>query len=123
MIEETYLPQCLAMGIRVDDFWSLNIRKLHPFLKAEELKFKEKNREFHLMGIYVFDAVSIAISNLFRKNGSNYTSFPDKPYEFLSDEEMQRRKRQTELEKAKAQFMAFAEATKKRLEKDGKYGN
>lgn len=119
MIEETYLPQCLAMGIRAEDFWKLNIRKLRPFLKAEQIKFEQKNRECHLLGMYVYDAVAIAINNQFRKSGQAPASYPDKPYEFLTEKEIAERKRKAEIEKMKAQFMTFVEQTRKRLEKNG----
>lgn len=119
MIEETYLPQCLAIGIRAEDFWNLNIRKLRPYLKAEEIKFQERNKDFHLMGMYVYDAVAIAISNQFRRAGDKVTNYPEKPFEFLTDEELAKRKQKAELEKMKAQFMAFAEQTRKRLENNG----
>lgn len=114
MIEETYLPQCLAIGIRADEFWNLNIRKLRPFLKAEEIKFQTKNRELHLQGQYVYDAVMIAIANAFSKGSP--IQYPEKPYEFLSKEEIEKRRQQAEVERLKGAFMAFAETTKTRLE-------
>lgn len=116
MIEETYLPQCLAIGIRAEEFWNLNIRSLRPFLKAEEIKFQQKNREMHLQGAYIYEAVSVALGNALRRQGDKVLSYCDKPYEFMKEEELKKRKQQAETEKLKAAFQAFAEQTRMRLE-------
>lgn len=118
MVLDTYLPQCLAMGIGAKDFWKMNIRKLRPYLKAEDIKFDKRNRDFHLMGQYVYEAVSVALANAFRKSGDAVIEYTDKPYEFMSREEIERRKREAAIEKWKAQFAQFADGVKKRLEKD-----
>lgn len=73
----------------------------------------------HLMGMYVHEAVAVALANAFRGKGDKPISYSDKPYEFLTETEAEERKRNADAERLKAAFMAFAERTKKRLEKDG----
>lgn len=118
MVHETYLPNCLAIGIGAKDFWKMNIRKLRPYLKAEEIKFEKKNTELHLLGLYVHEAVSVAVGNMFRRSTDEVLKYPEKPFEFMSKEKLEEEKRNRALEKLKAQFSAFAESTRIRLEKE-----
>lgn len=118
MVLDTYLPQCLAMGIGAEEFWKMNIRKLRPFLKAEEIKFEKRNRELHLLGQYTHDAVAIALANAFRRAGDEAIEYPAKPYTFISQKEYDKRKRDADLQRWEAQFAQFAEGVRKRLEKE-----
>lgn len=116
MVYETYLPQCLAMGIGASDFWKLNIRKLRPFLKAEDIKFDKRNRELHLAGQYIYEAVCVALANAFRRSGDPVLEYSAEPYKFMSKEEWQEQEQKRRIEMWKAQFASFAEGIKNRLE-------
>ena len=79
IIENEYLPHCLAIGITEGEFWNLNIRKLRPFLKAEEIKRERRNEEAWLQGLYTFKAVSVVVSNVLSKKGAKLQEYFDKP--------------------------------------------
>lgn len=116
MFIETYLPQCLAMGISEEKFWTMNIRKLRPYIKAEEIKREKLNAEYHLMGCYVFEAVSTVFDNAFRKDGTKPRPFMEKPFELTQNDEKsiaERNKRKAE--EIEARFRAFAMDHNKRL--------
>ena len=80
-----WLPQALTMGIDYDLFWKLNPRKLEPFLKARELKLKQKNEEMWLQGMYIYNAVSVALANGFRKKGAKIQNYIEEPIKLFED--------------------------------------
>ena len=118
VIEEEYLPQCLAMGISRTEFGELNITKLRPYILAENIKFEKMNQQAHLQGRYIFDAVSIAISNALRSKGQKAINYMDTPYDFdkLRREQKEEEARRVREEKMKAEFMMFSEGLRKKLE-------
>ena len=59
----------MAMGISYDEFWTLNPRKINVIVKAYNLKRQIEDEKLWLLGDYVFNACSIALSNAFRKKG------------------------------------------------------
>lgn len=103
------MPHCLSIGVRLDDFWELNPRKLQPFLKADELRMQRKNQELWLQGRYFYEAMVVALNGALSKNSSG--KYPEKPYDMNFHEEQSR---EENIEKAKAMFMQFAEGIKKK---------
>lgn len=97
----------------------MNVRKLRPYFIAENLKWEQKNREFHLMGQYVYDAVTVALYNAFRKSGKQPLNYPEHPYKFMSAEEKKDYIERESMERAKAEFMAFAKGLENKLKKGG----
>ena len=110
MIEETYLPMALQIGVDYELFWSLTPGKLDPFVKAYENTQKNSlekiNYSAWLNGIYVTYSIAAVM-------GEN-VEYPEKPLELISAEESekQRQKRNSELFSAYAARMN--EAYKKR---------
>lgn len=69
MYEKELLPQMMAMGVTYDEFWTLNPRKLNVIVEGHKLKRQVIDEQNWMLGDYVFDAVSIALGNAFRKKG------------------------------------------------------
>lgn len=59
----------MAIGIGYEEFWTLNPRKINVILAGYKLKRQVKDEEMWMLGGYVFDAISIALGNAFRKKG------------------------------------------------------
>ena len=81
--EAELIPQCIAMGISYDEFWSLTPRTLNVCLEGYKLRRKIEDEKSWLLGGYVFDAVSLAVNNSFRKKGQkakSYFEVVDKPF-------------------------------------------
>lgn len=125
--ENEYLPHALSIGIQEKDFWSMNPRRLKVHIKAYKLKREEQltydNYIAYLSGIYVMDALSSTVGNMFKNKGSKPNQYPEKPYELgdkkeeeLSQDEIQR---QTELLFARLNVMGknFEMQKKKEQEK------
>lgn len=60
---------------------------IEPYYKAEKLRCEKTDNFMWLMGSYVFEAISIALSNAFRKKGTQAKQFLDKPYSAIAREE------------------------------------
>lgn len=72
MFEQEWLPQALSIGISEKEFWHMNPRRIKPYIKAHELKKKERDEDMWFMGHYVLSAVSVAIDRCI--NGKKATS-------------------------------------------------
>lgn len=59
----------MALGVSYDEFWTLNPRKIKVMMESYHLKRQIEDEKLWMLGEYVFDAVSIAIDNAFRKKG------------------------------------------------------
>lgn len=125
--ENEYLPHALSIGIQEKDFWGMNPRRLKVHIKAYKLKREEQltydNYIAYLSGIYVMDALSSTVGNMFKNKGAKPNQYPEKPYELgdkkeeeLSQDEIQR---QTELLFARLNVMGknFEMQKKKEQEK------
>lgn len=53
---------------------------LEPYEKAVKIEEEKTDTHMWILGSYIFEAVSIAISNAFRKKGQKANSYRDKPY-------------------------------------------
>ena len=65
----------------------MNPKLLEPYHKAEKLRHERTDSYLWMMGSYVFEGVSIALSNIFRKKGQQAKSFREKPYTAIVREE------------------------------------
>lgn len=69
---------CLALGISEELFWTLNPKRLHPYLEAEKLIQEKRDAEMWRMGMYVYNAVRTAVDNVLngRKSQAKYMDKP-----------------------------------------------
>lgn len=107
---EEYLPRALQLGVDYKLFWSLNPRKLKPFVLAYELELKDKMEEMNfsswMIGIYM----SYSMASVLGEN-SNYPESPLSLFE-QKDDEMDRSVRESEL------FGAYAAMFNKTFNKE-----
>lgn len=90
------------MGLSYDDFWALTPRKLNVILDGYKLKRKTEDEKHWILGGYVFEAVSLAMGNAFRKKNQkpkSYFEILDKPFftninnvDGMSEEEIQKKR-------------------------------
>lgn len=95
-IRAEYLPYALAIGISEELFWSLNPRRLKPYIKAEQIRMEKSNRMLYYQGIYVRDALLSTVGNMFSKGKP--MEYPSEPYRITprsEEEEEQEKIRQT----------------------------
>lgn len=66
-----------------DVFWRLTPRLLRAFVDADRLRKRELEVEMFVQGRYMFDAVSLALANGFRKQGTQPYNWMDEPYRLI----------------------------------------
>ena len=107
MFDEAF-PYYLAMGMTYDQFWVDDPVLVKAYRKADSIRKRRMNEELWLAGIYVADALTATVGNMFSKGQKfQYPSEP-KPITFDEIEERKERERKAKMEKLKAAFTAKA---------------
>lgn len=114
MFEATF-PSYLAMGMTYEQFWEGDPELAKAYRKAEEIRRRRMNEELWLAGIYVADALTATVGNMFSK-GQKY-KYPAEPKPITRDEieERKERERRQKMEKIKAAFTAKALAVNAKM--------
>ena len=107
----------MSIGMSYDDFWNGDVSMVKAYRKAYELRMRRENELLWMQGIYVRDALSSTVVNMFAGKGSAKQKYPDEPYPVTAQQqaEIEEKKRRAKEERMKAQFAAFAESVRKRL--------
>lgn len=109
---EELFPQYLAMGMSYDQYWNQDSSLVKSYRKAftmtQKWKYQEIDNAAWLNGRYVYDALSVALSALFSKNGTD-SSYPKEPYS-----EKAKRERAKTPEEKKEEFLSYWRANKKK---------
>lgn len=104
----------MAIGVSFDEFWNGDYTRLKFYYDAYQLMLEERNREMWLQGFYVFDAVSVAISNAFRQRGQQPSKYMEKPIRLT---EMSEIEKEQEAEKTLESFKTQLRSLTGRLER------
>lgn len=83
---------------------------VRAFYETNKLKKQQENENAWLNGLYVYDAVSIALSNAFREKGKEPENYPAKPFDF--DGKKQEMDEEVELALAESYMKQFVRAGK-----------
>ena len=105
----------MAIGMSPEEFWEGDPYLARAYLKAHKIKFDLRNQDMWIQGMYIFNAVSTAISNAFSKRTHKYI---EKPIDFYKDE-----KKEVELnaEKEREKAIEAFKAMRKKWERE--HGN
>jgi len=105
---DTSFPYYLAMGMTYEQFWADDPALTRAYRRADEIRRRRMNEELWLAGIYVADALTATVGNMFTK-GQKY-KYPAEPKPITRDEieERKERERRQRMEKIKAAFTARA---------------
>ena len=78
------MPQTIALGVKYDEFWSLNPRKINVMVKAYNKQvaneMRKENMLCHLQGMYFAEALIATVGNMFRGKGQKAHEYPKEPY-------------------------------------------
>lgn len=96
-----------------EDYWHGDPELTAAYREAYRLRKEERNWEMWLQGLYIFHAVSIALSNAFGKGKKQ--EYMDKPLDIFppTEEELEER-REEEAQQLEKTLNAFAERVRKR---------
>lgn len=110
----------MSIGMSYDEFWNQDVLLTEIYRKADELRYKRRNQDFWLQGMYIYEALCDA-SPLFRFSMKKGTVKPEpyakEPYpvtasDLKAREEREARKKE---ERLKAEFAAFAETIRRKM--------
>lgn len=89
--ENEWMPKVLPLGVKFDEFWALNPRKINILIKAfnekTKTELKQQNMLMHLQGMYMVDALLATVGNMFRGKSQKAFQYPKEPYTFDFDYE------------------------------------
>ena len=105
-IFEELFPAYLAMGMTWTQFWIDEPKLTIAYRKADAIRKRRKNEELWLQGIYVAEALSATVGNMFSKGAKN--TYPSEPLPITAEEQQERREREEKarMERMKAAFIA-----------------
>ena len=100
-------PFSLAIGMTYEQFWEGEPRLAKAYREADEIRRKRQNQMLWLEGIYMSEALSATVGNMFSKNKHPY---PSEPLPITAEEQADRqeREKQARMERIKASFMSRA---------------
>lgn len=110
----------MSIGMSYDDFWNGDVSMVRAYRKAEELRYKRRNQELWLQGMYIYEALC-DVSPLFRFSMKKGIVKPEpyakEPYPISAAEVKARREAEARKkeERMKAAFAAFAEQMRKKM--------
>lgn len=74
-------PFYLSIGMTYDEFYLQDVELTKFYRQAYEIKEDRHNSHIWLQGMYIYDAISTSLYNVFcRKSGQQAASYPSKPY-------------------------------------------
>ena len=106
--------------MRSEEYWDGDPSLTRYYRKADEMRFKRRNEELWLQGMYIYEALCNVspVMHAFAKKGTKPRPYPDHPYALTHQERKEEKKLQEERdrEKAKQYMMAKMGAINKRFE-------
>lgn len=103
----------MAMGMSYSQFWDEPPYLAVAFRKAYRLKREVDNENFWLQGLYMYDAVAVALQNAFSKRGVKKEKYLERPIDIFPLTEVEKARRE-EKERKKMQAAMEAMAKKQR---------
>lgn len=98
-----YFPFYLSIGMTYAEYWEGDCSLTQYYRKAFEIKQERENQNFWLQGLYIYDAVSTVVGNVWcRKKGEEASSYPKVPYAVSKEAKERKREIEEKEEKMKA---------------------
>lgn len=124
-IFERACPEYMAMGMPLQEYWDGDCELVRYYRRAFEIRQKQKNHELWLQGLYVHEAVAIAIGNAFRKNGGRVLKYSAQPYAVTRIEQREEQQKEVTVKpkKMRARFENIVAAINAKFKSKEASGN
>ena len=101
-------PAYLAMGMTYELFWLGDPNLVKAYRAADRIRRRRRNEELWLEGIYMVEALSSTVGNMFAKGAKH--QYPTEPFPITLEEQQERKEREqrARMEQIKAAFTAKA---------------
>ena len=100
---EKALPYYMAIGMSPDEFWHGDSSLTAAYRDAYKLKQKNLNWQLWMQGLYIYDAVAVAVGNNLSKKGAKRLEYLKEPLEIFEKTEAEKK---VEEEKARQKVIA-----------------
>jgi hypothetical protein len=100
-------PFYLSIGVTYEQYWYGVPEIAKMYREAHKLRRKRTNEELWLNGIYMAEAITATVGNMFSKQKYEYPTEP-KPITEAEIEERREREKRERMERMKAKFIARA---------------
>lgn len=98
------LPYYISIGMSIDEFYNQGVNLAKYYRQAHEIKEDRHNLHLWLQGMYIYDAISTSLYNVFcRTKGQQASSYPSKPYPLTNKQKEEDTLLSIQEEQAKAQ--------------------
>lgn len=94
-----------------EQFWYGPPQLCETYRKLHRIRTEQRNQELWLQGLYVYDALAVALNNAFSKRKEKYLSQPFKLFEPTEEE------KKLEAERIRQKFVEQLDAWKREFEK------
>lgn len=102
-----------------EQYWEASCYLVNDYYKAHKIGIEKRNQELWLQGLYIYQAMSVVMSNSFDKHSK--LKYPDKPFDvFAKTEEELEREREEEQRKAIASFKRLQSSMNRKFGGDTK---
>ncbi len=81
----------MSIGVSYDEFWYGDYCRLKYYESQYIAQRKIHNEEMWMQGAYIYNAISVALSNAFRGKGKTPDKYLEKPFEFFGKTEREKR--------------------------------
>lgn len=101
-------PTYLSMGMTYEQFWDGDPNLVKAYRAADHIRRRRRNEELWLEGIYMVEALSSTVGNMFSKGAKH--QYPNEPFPITLEEQQERKEREqrARMERIKAAFTAKA---------------
>lgn len=99
-----------------EEYWEGDISLPRYFLKAYKMRQEQTNYDAWLHGLYVYDAVTSAMTRLSDKK-SQHKDYASKPYSFEKTEETEEQEKELAEAQAEVWMRSWAMATQRHFDK------
>ena len=107
------------MGMTPAQFWEESPYLAVAYRDAYKLRREEQNEQAWLQGLYVYDALAVALSNAFAKRGAKAQTYIERPIDIFPPSEEEKKRREAE-EYRKMEAAMKAMIAKQQAEKQSK---
>lgn len=109
----------LAMGMTYEQFWDGDANLAVVYREADEIRRRRRNQELWLEGVYMVEALSATVGNMFTKGAKH--QYPSEPLPITVAEQQERKEREekAKMERIKARFTAKALSMNTRIGGNG----
>lgn len=105
----------MALGVPEKEYWHGDPTHLKYYVKKHEIENENKNYEAWLQGLYIYDAIGIALHNAFRKKGEKAEKYRDRPIRITPLTEAEKQKNaEVERQKIIANLTSWGKAWERR---------